>query len=267
MRVSVLCPTYGRPERHEQLHHVFDQQTWPDKDLWILDDSPAPSPFFRQLGDPRVRYLHSAERMTVGAKRNWLLACCHGDVVAHFDDDDWYAPDYLYIMVGALQREPLDFVKLSVWNAMSEADGSFWQVDTHTLLPKHFVVSSHKPPEEQSLSDDEMAALPPETYDGNLWGYGFSYVYRRIVGERTPFLSVDFGEDFEFVKRVRKTSARLGHLGDHADKVVHTMHPKNTAQRIFPQTRLDISRVPEDLRIAMGARAGVETFVDRNATL
>ena len=247
MRVSVLCPTYARPERHEKLYHVFAQQTWADKDLWLLDDSPEPSPFFRQLSDRRVHYLHSAGRLSIGAKRNWLLACCRGDVVAHFDDDDWYAPDYLTTMVTALQEQRLDFVKLSVWNALSELDGSFWQVDTERLLPKHFIVSSDKPVEETQLSDADMASLPQDVYDGNLWGYGFSYVYRRAVGERFPFLGVDFGEDFEFVKRV-KTSFRIGHLPNHPEKVVHTMHSKNTATRIFPQTRLDPMLVPGELR-------------------
>ena len=250
MRISVLCPTYGRPERHEQLHRVFAHQTWPDKDLWILDDSPERSPFFEQLRDPRVRYLHSAGRMRIGDKRNWLLACCRGDVIAHFDDDDWYAKDYLTTMLGALQEQHLDFVKLSVWNALSEFDGSFWQADTEKLVAKHFIVSSDKPPEESRLSDADMAGLSQETYDGNLWGYGFTYVYRRSVGERFPFLGVDFGEDFEFVKRVRQ-AARIGHLANHADKVVHTMHAKNTAPRIFPQTRLDPGLIPEELRGAL----------------
>lgn len=247
IRVSVLCPTYGRPERHEQLHRVFADQTWPDKDLWLLDDSPEPSPFFRQLQDRRVHYLHSAGRMPIGAKRNWLLACSRGDVIAHFDDDDWYAPDFLTTMVTALQEQKLDFVKLSVWNALAEHDGSFWQVDTQNLVAKHFVVSSDKPPEAATISDTDMAMLPQEVHDGNLWGYGFSYVYRRAVGERFAFLGVDFGEDFEFVKRVR-SAFRIGHLPDHPDKVVHTMHAKNTATRIFPQTRLDASRIPEPLR-------------------
>ena len=247
MRVNVLCPTWSRPERHEQLHRVFDRQTYEDKQLWLLDDSPEPSPFFRKLQDGRVRCLHSAGRMSIGAKRNWLLACSRGEVIAHFDDDDWYAPEYLSTMVEALLQQQLDFIKLSVWNALSEADGSFWQVDTQKLLPNHFVASSDAPPEEKRLSDAEMASLPEEVHQGNLWGYGFSYVYKRFVGEKCPFLGVDFGEDFEFVNRVKQI-ARIGHLSDQASLVVHTIHPKNTATRIFPQTRLDERLIPEDIR-------------------
>ena len=247
MRVSVLCPTFGRPERHEQLLRVFLAQDYPDADLWILDDSPDRSPVFAISRGPRVHYIHSAGRLSVGAKRNWLLACSRGEIVAHFDDDDWYAPEYLSTMVGELVREKLDFLKLSVWNALQELDGSFWQCDTRLIQPNHFIVSSDQPAVGRHLTDEQMASLPSDDHEGNLWGYGFSYVYRRWVGERWPFLPVDFGEDFEFVKRVRM-GARIGHLPGNADKVVHVMHPKNTAPRIFPQTRLDETLVPTDLR-------------------
>jgi len=246
MRVSVLCPTFNRPERHEQLYHVFSRQTWPDKDLWILDDSPLPSAFFLQPRDG-VHYVHAPERVSIGAKRNQLLRACEGVIIAHFDDDDWYSPDYLKMMVTALRDQSLHFVKLSVWNALSESDGTFWQVDTQHLQPKHFVISSDKVPEPTEIPATEFAALSEEVHEGNLWGYGFSYVYRRAVGEQCPFLGVNFGEDFEFVKRVRRIF-RIGHLADQADKVVHTMHAKNTAQRIFPQTQLDAALIPEDLR-------------------
>ena len=45
-----------------------------------------------------------------------------------------------------------------------------------------------------------------------------------------------------------KQIARIGHLSDQASLVVHTIHPKNTATRIFPQTRLDERLIPEDIR-------------------
>jgi glycosyltransferase involved in cell wall biosynthesis len=246
MRVSVICPTFNRPERHEQLYRVFSRQTWPDKELWVHDDSSSPSPFFSQPRDG-VHYVHSPQRVSIGAKRNQLLRACAGVIIAHFDDDDWYSPDYLKTMVTALRDESLHFVKLSVWNALSEADGTFWQADTQELPPKHFVISSDKAPQPTEIPPAEFAAITEEVRERNLWGYGFSYVYRRAVGEQCPFLGVDFGEDFEFVKRVRRIF-RVGHLSGHADKVVHTMHAKNTAQRIFPQTQLDAALIPEELR-------------------
>ena len=52
---------------------------------------------------------------TLGAKRNRLAAEATGDVLAHFDDDDLYAPEYIATMVGAMEREGADFVKLSAW--------------------------------------------------------------------------------------------------------------------------------------------------------
>lgn len=50
--------------------------------------------------------------MSLGAKRNWLLEKVETELVAHFDDDDYYAPQYLEVMVTRLIDNNADFVKL-----------------------------------------------------------------------------------------------------------------------------------------------------------
>ena len=54
--------------------------------------------------DDRIVYLRRDQRSSVGVKRN--LACEHaeGELIAHFDDDDWYAPNRLSIQVAALRE-------------------------------------------------------------------------------------------------------------------------------------------------------------------
>ena len=57
--VSVLSPTtMDRHWSHANLYHCFQQQTWPNKELVVLDTGERPSPFFLSLMDPRVRYTH-----------------------------------------------------------------------------------------------------------------------------------------------------------------------------------------------------------------
>ena len=59
--VSVLSPTtMDRHWSHANLYHCFQQQTWPNKELVVLDTGERPSPFFSSLTDPRVRYTHLA---------------------------------------------------------------------------------------------------------------------------------------------------------------------------------------------------------------
>ena len=70
--VSCVVPTTGgRQWCHAQLHARFDSQTYPNKELVVLDDAPTPSPFFSTLTDHRVRYVHrlpSATTQPLGAK-------------------------------------------------------------------------------------------------------------------------------------------------------------------------------------------------------
>lgn len=109
--VSVISPTTSdRHWAHEQLYRCFSWQTWPNKELLVIDDGPIPSPFFQQLvGDARVTYTHrpanrppvaaapseTSGRERLGEKRNRLCAAARGALIAHFDDDDLYLPGEL----------------------------------------------------------------------------------------------------------------------------------------------------------------------------
>jgi hypothetical protein len=69
----------------------WKQQTWPEKELIILDDQDDPS-FLVPPGEPGVRY-YKGPKLTVGAKREWLCSKANGEAIIHFDSDDWSAPD------------------------------------------------------------------------------------------------------------------------------------------------------------------------------
>jgi hypothetical protein len=57
--VSVLTPTTSeRHWTHAHVYRCFDQQTWANKELVVLDTGDVPSPFFTSLQDERVRYTH-----------------------------------------------------------------------------------------------------------------------------------------------------------------------------------------------------------------
>jgi glycosyltransferase involved in cell wall biosynthesis len=101
--VSVLTPTRSSTQhRHGLLYESYTHQTYPLKELIVMDDSPTPSPFFSSLSDETVRYIHVKEPTALGAKRNSLASAAAGTVLAHFDDDDYYSPAYLDTMVSTL---------------------------------------------------------------------------------------------------------------------------------------------------------------------
>jgi glycosyltransferase involved in cell wall biosynthesis len=118
--VSITTPTFQRHKFLERQHRIVMAQSEQDFEWLILDDGPEPSDYFRKLNDPRIRYHHHAGgRMSIGAKRNWLADQAGAPVMAHFDDDDYYAPDYLKTMLEQLARRGADIAKFSAWHVYS----------------------------------------------------------------------------------------------------------------------------------------------------
>ena len=57
------------------------------------------------LRDVRIRVVHQPNLGESGA-RNTGVSHCHGEWLAFLDADDWVSPEYLQILIGALQSDP-----------------------------------------------------------------------------------------------------------------------------------------------------------------
>jgi glycosyltransferase involved in cell wall biosynthesis len=200
--VSVICPTFERHRFHPALYAQFHAQQWDELELLVLDDTPAPSPFFTALRDPRVRYFHSEKRRSVGAKRNALVGAARGEVIVAFDDDDHYAPAYVPHMVRALGDAAL--VKLDGWYGYAVPHDTFFYWDTTRNLPQHFEVRAAGV---RVVRTDGFAESFIST---NRDGFGFSYVFRRDAAQAHPFPKQNFGEDEPFVRSLREAGRRCG---------------------------------------------------------
>ena len=99
--VSVICPTYNRPQYLPTAIRCFFQQTYPNKEMIIVDDGMSVCSI---PADERVRYIHVNDRMTTGAKRNLGARRVNGDVIANWDDDDWSHPHRLEDQVQRLLK-------------------------------------------------------------------------------------------------------------------------------------------------------------------
>jgi len=92
--VSCLCVTEGRAAFMPWLLWGFERQTWPNKELVVVDSSPAPWACAATEGSV-VRVLTAPPGTNVPRKRNLALQAARGCYVAWFDDDDWQHPDRL----------------------------------------------------------------------------------------------------------------------------------------------------------------------------
>lgn len=228
----MVTPTHGREDRLRRLLARFKAQTHRDRELLILDDSRDPSPFFTALRDPEVRYLHDPERRSIGAKRNLLAAESTGDLIVHFDDDDHYAPAYL-TRIAELQGSA-DFFTLSAWFAWHELSRGLYYWDTARVDGVHFRVGRAL---EGLLQREPQGDVAHPSIDENLWGYGFSYSYRRALWEKVRFDDVSFGEDYRFASKAAAAGFSRASAPDEEGLVLHVLHGANSS-RIFPQYRL-----------------------------
>lgn len=187
--------------------------------------------------DPAVRYEHHPERLILGDKRNRLLEAVTGEIVVQFDDDDFYAPHYLETMVNALGAD--DFVTLSGWYVYSTSNRFFGYWDTATVASHHFKVSSEGVKVLSGHLFDNPASI-----DANLWGFGFSYAFRKAVYPAVRFGDVDFGEDYDFVKRLKQHGFRMKTVPDTSGLVLHMIHGNNMSCA-FPQYRLPLFQLPQ----------------------
>jgi O-antigen biosynthesis protein len=104
--VSCLLPTRDRPRFVSQAIAYFARQDYPERELVIVDDGEesvaglvaGQAPF-----GARVRYHRLDRPLPLGAKRNLACGLGQGELLAHWDDDDWYAPWRLsYQVIGLL---------------------------------------------------------------------------------------------------------------------------------------------------------------------
>merc|ERR1712232_1511026 len=127
-RVSVVTPTTeSRDIFHQQLWECFRRQTWPDKELIVVETyTTRPSNFFcellakdeytSELG-PSVGLVHVPfeQHFSIGLKRNIGIHLASGRIIVQFDDDDLYAPEYIETMVKHLREKNFAAVTLRTW--------------------------------------------------------------------------------------------------------------------------------------------------------
>jgi glycosyltransferase involved in cell wall biosynthesis len=125
--VTAICPTANRQDWIPLAIACFLAQTYTDSELLIVDDGDRPTPVPEH---PRVRYIrlphwedpqgrpHRKTRPT-GAKRNRCCEEASGEVIVHWDDDDWYAPTRIESQLAQLNESGKSLVgyhRISFWD-------------------------------------------------------------------------------------------------------------------------------------------------------
>lgn len=200
MKVSVIMPS-NRPDFLPRAIEIFRSQDWEDKELIII-----PTEYnTRRCGhlavpEPNIKLFAVPPDCTIGERRNLACDWAEGEVIIHFDDDDWYAPNYITKSVEHLKATGADATGLS---------SAFFYLAPKGLGPES--------PHAESAWEYSYTGSQPYVI-----GSGMCY-YKRIW-EQNDFKCINEGEDAAFC-------ANAGRVIPHSYKegMVAMIHARNTA--------------------------------------
>jgi glycosyltransferase involved in cell wall biosynthesis len=102
-KVSAIMPTRDRLCFAVWALECFQSQTYENRELVVLDDSAEPSFPGRLDGIPGVIYARDKSR-NIAEKRNRCCEIATGEIIIHFDSDDWSAPTRMADQVERLRE-------------------------------------------------------------------------------------------------------------------------------------------------------------------
>ncbi|TXT39011.1 MAG: putative glycosyltransferase [Comamonadaceae bacterium] len=194
LRVSCIMPTADRREFVPQAIRNFLAQDYPQRELIVLDDG-HDSVADLMPQHESVRYLRLEHKSSIGHKRNMACELARGELIAHWDDDDWMAPGWLSSQVRALQAQGADICGLSKVFFYAPQARRAWQY----------------------------------VYDGATpWVCGGTLCYRKDFWRSTPFANLHVGEDNAFVWAPH--NPRIATNPDH-HLYVARVHARNTSPK------------------------------------
>ncbi len=116
--VSVIIPTYNRADYVVEAIRSAKAQTYPLKQIIVVDDGSCDSTARRVAEAGGVAYHYKTNRGQ-GAARNHGLRLARGEYIASLDSDDLWDADFLARSVECLETYQLDFV-FTNWEKVRE---------------------------------------------------------------------------------------------------------------------------------------------------
>src|SRR5690606_5500947 len=105
--VSCIMPTYNRRKFVPFAVRYFLRQQYPNKELVVVDDGTDPVEDLIPDGD-NIRYIRLEKKISLGEKLNIACENARGEIIAHWDDDDWYDPQRLGYQINVIQNGGAD---------------------------------------------------------------------------------------------------------------------------------------------------------------
>jgi glycosyltransferase involved in cell wall biosynthesis len=216
--VSCVMPTANRRQFLPTAIGCFLDQTYPARELVVVDDGEDP---IEDLipDDARIRYIRLGQRTVLGTKRNIAAEAARGELLAHWDDDDWSHSNRLTRQVASLNSADVCGLHQLLW--WEPACQRAWRYRYPGRRP---------------------------------WVAGNTLAYQRDAWKRSPFRAQSVGEDTAFIWGPGHFSVQP--LNDES-LVIGTIHDRNTSRKVTPGSGWTPASVADVHRImGMGEHRG-----------
>lgn len=200
--VSCIMPTANREKYIPFAIKHFLSQDYNNSELIIIDDGKQPIQHLIPNYHNVHYYYYINPLGSIGAKRNLACEKANGDIIIHWDDDDWFAKNWISNQVYFLITSGADIAGIEHVNFFSAITDTLW-LGTN-------------------LNRNNPANL-------NQWVNGATLVYWKSFWTNHKFLDVSEGEDDNFILN---TGARV-FAHDYIDGFVALLHSTNTTSKYF----------------------------------
>ncbi|MBO9205508.1 MULTISPECIES: glycosyltransferase [Niastella] len=193
--ISCIMPTYNRREFIPHAIRYFLRQEYPNKELIVIDDG---TDTVQDLipDNPLIRYIYLDKKITLGAKLNMACSSAKGEIIVHWDDDDWYAPWRIHYQKDVLDNERTDLCGIN----------NLLYYDLRNKKAFKYIYPSNQ----------------------RVWLLGSSLCYKKKLWCKNQFADIDVGMDGLFVWAT--PPERISVLTDHSFSV-HMIHDYNVSPK------------------------------------
>jgi glycosyltransferase involved in cell wall biosynthesis len=169
-------PTYERPQFLGKAIELVQRQDYPNIEIVIVDDgrvSQAENPaMIAALSAANVRYIHLTERRSIGVKRNIAVENARGEIVVHWDDDDYFREHRISAQVAPIIRGEVDMTVLEHHYYYILPTQSFYIVKRASTWGPHFgtfVYRKVPPTHPRTLTrDTSLLVVDTTTHDSHV---------------------------------------------------------------------------------------------------
>lgn len=205
--ISCIMPTRNRRMFVAQAIQYFQAQDYPAKELIIIDDGDEAIADLIPAST-NIRSIAISEPCSIGMKRNIAVSLSQGEIICHWDDDDYYGPQRLSKQAEPLRQGNAEMSAMRMSLLLDVKAFALWTCNDHL----------HRQLFKQDVHYGTLM------YQASWWWQG------------THFASVNVGEDRRFVHALLAQDARLARIVD-PSSYMYVLHGGNTTsdmRRVHP---------------------------------